>query len=236
MIYGPCNYIPPIEVEIIEQRPTIPLDKNEGIYIRDTRTGKVDVHMGSAYMLKSHEELWDMELPDGVEKLLKPSYFHTNYIRIKHKVVSFRAPFNSAVQVYDYKAMKSRIVFGPDLVTLRPDEAFTQLSLSGGTPKKPGVVNTLHLVLGPEFSTDEIQVETSDHAVLKLLLAYNWQFKVDKSNQDEAAKIFNVKDFIGDLCNLMASKVRAAVASADFDTFHKTSARLIRKSIFGMNE
>lgn len=45
-----------------------------------------------------------------------------------------------------------------------------------------------------------------------------------------------MKDFIGDLCNLMASKVRAAVASADFDTFHKTSARLIRKSIFGMNE
>ena len=72
--------------------------------------------------------------------------------------------------------------------------------------------------------------------MLRLLLAYNWQFKVDKVNQIEAAKIFNVKDFIGDLCNLMASKVRATVASADFDTFHKTSARLIRKSIFGMNE
>lgn len=45
-----------------------------------------------------------------------------------------------------------------------------------------------------------------------------------------------MKDFIGDLCNLMASKVRAAVASADFDTFHKTSARLIRRSIFGLTE
>ena len=37
------------------------------------------------------------------------------------------------------------------------------------------------------------------------------------------------------MCNLMASKVRSAVASADFDTFHKTSARLIRKSIFGLD-
>lgn len=38
------------------------------------------------------------------------------------------------------------------------------------------------------------------------------------------------------MCNLMASKVRSAVASVDFDTFHKTSARLIRKSIFGLDE
>ena len=34
----------------------------------------------------------------------------------------------------------------------------------------------------------------------------------------------------------MASKVRAAVASASFDLFHKTSARLIRKAIFGETE
>lgn len=38
------------------------------------------------------------------------------------------------------------------------------------------------------------------------------------------------------MCNLMASKVRSAVASVDFDTFHKTSARLIRRSIFGLTE
>lgn len=34
----------------------------------------------------------------------------------------------------------------------------------------------------------------------------------------------------------MASKVRNAIASVDFDTFHKTSARLIRKAIFGTDE
>ncbi len=38
------------------------------------------------------------------------------------------------------------------------------------------------------------------------------------------------------MCNLMASKVRSAVASIDFDNFHKTSARLIRKAIFGEDE
>lgn len=68
-------------------------------------------------------------------------------------------------------------------------------------------------------------------------MAYNWYFKVDKTTgAADGTKIFAVKDFIGDLCNQMASKVRAAVASVAFDTFHKTSARLIRKAIFGETE
>jgi major vault protein len=131
MIYGPCGYIPPTEVEVLERRAKIPLDKNEGIYVRDTRTGGVRTVFGEAYMLKSHEELWCMDLPENVEKLLAPSYFHTQGKREKHKVVSFRAPFNTAVQVYDYKKKSSRIVFGPKLVTLEPDEVFTQSALSG---------------------------------------------------------------------------------------------------------
>jgi len=44
------------------------------------------------------------------------------------------------------------------------------------------VIYTLAVMLGPEFSTDEITVETSDHAVLRLLLAYNWHFRVDKND------------------------------------------------------
>lgn len=59
---------------------------------------------------------------------------------------------------------------------------------------------------------------------------------MDKTNQEEAAKVFAVKDFVGDLCNTMASIIRGAVATVDFDTFHKTSARLIRKAVFGLDE
>lgn len=78
MIYGPCNYIPPNQVEVIEVRQKIPLDKNEGIYVRDTRTGEVRTVFGQAYLLKSHEELWEMSLPDNVERLLAQSYFQAN--------------------------------------------------------------------------------------------------------------------------------------------------------------
>lgn len=34
MIYGPCEYTPPVEVSILEKREAIPLDENEGIYVR----------------------------------------------------------------------------------------------------------------------------------------------------------------------------------------------------------
>ena len=33
-IQGPVSYVPPVEVDIIETRRKIPLDKNEGIYVR----------------------------------------------------------------------------------------------------------------------------------------------------------------------------------------------------------
>lgn len=69
-------------------------------------------------------------------------------------------------------------MFGPDLVVLQPEEQFTVTALSGKTPKVPGVVQTLYVNMGPEFSTDEIVVETTDHARLKLKLSYNWYFRV----------------------------------------------------------
>ena len=65
-------------------------------------------------------------------------------------------------------------MFGPELVMLGPDEQFTQLSLSGGKPKKPFQIKSLCLLLGPDFCTDIIVVETADHARLSLQLSYNW--------------------------------------------------------------
>lgn len=91
------------------------------------------------------------------------------------------------------------------MVMLQPDETFTMTSLSGKTPKQQGQLKTIHINLGPEFSTDVVTVETSDHAALRLRLSYNWQFNVDKTDPEQGKKIFNVKDFVGDLCNLMAN-------------------------------
>lgn len=233
MITGPCNYVPPVEVNIIENRTAIPLDSVEGIYVRNINTGAVNAITGQTYMVKANEQLAEKKLPDVVDELLQKQGGVKG--RELYRVVTFRVPYNTVVQIYDYKAKVSRVVFGPDLIMLNPDEEFTVNYLSGSTPKVPGRVKTLCVSLGPTFSTDRIQqVETSDHARLELMLSYNWRFKVEDKDRD-GHKIFNVKDFVGDMCNSMASKIRATIASMPFDQFHKSSVRTIRRAIFGVD-
>jgi len=237
MIHGPTDYIPPVQVEIVEKRKLIPLDENEGIYVRDIKTGRVRAHIGSSYMLTSSEELWSKELPVVVEELLakEVSGSGKGKQRDQTRVVVYKAPHNTCVQIYDYKEKKARIVWGPDLVMLGPDEQFTVLSLSGDKPKRPHVIKALALQLGPDFMTDVVIVETADHARLSLKLSYNWYFEVDVNSKD-AEKIFAVPDFVGDACKAIAARVRGAVAGHSFDEFHKHSAKLIRTAIFGIDE
>jgi len=238
MIHGPCDYIPPVQVEILEKRRVLPLDENEGIYVRDIKTGRVRSVIGESYMLKSYEELWAKELTTVVEELLaKEGAAKGRAQRDQTKVVVYKAPHNTCVQIYDYKEKKARLVWGPDLVMLGPDEQFTVLSLSGDKPKRPHVIKSLALQLGPDFMTDIVIVETADHARLSLKLSYNWFFEVETASKDkDADKIFSVPDFVGDACKAIASRVRGAVAGHSFDEFHKHSAKLIRTAIFGIDE
>jgi len=52
MVFGPCRYVPPVEVYIIQKRKSIPLDSNEGIYVRDNREGSIRSVCGKTYMLQ----------------------------------------------------------------------------------------------------------------------------------------------------------------------------------------
>lgn len=232
MIRGPCRFIPPVEVKVLERREVIPLDKNEGIYIRNKTTGEVKTHIGSSYLLQPNEVLWQKEMPSNIENI----YLNDQSIlsRDKSRIVTYKCPFNSVMQIYNLKEKSSRIILGPNLVILGPDEQFCLMSLSGSTPKVEGVVKTLYLRLGPMFSTDEFLVETSDHTRLTLKIGYNWQFLVN--NSEEAKSIFSVRDFIGDLCNTMGSRIRSYIATITFEDFHKNSDLYIKKSVFGEDD
>lgn len=244
MINGPAEYIPPVQVQVVERRKAIALDENEGVYVRDETTGEVRAVIGQAYMLKENESLWEKELPAIVEELLKRpngmkhTLFDKDAVagakRDKTRVVRFNVQHNAAVQIFDYKLKKPRVVFGPDLVMLNPDEEFTVLSVSGDKPKIPNVVKSLQLFLGPDFSSDIVVVETSDHARLQLTLSYNWHFQVDRTSDETVSKLFSVPDFVGDFCKAVASRVRGAVAAVDFDSFHRHSAKIIRTAVFGV--
>jgi major vault protein len=246
MIKGPTDYVPPVEVEVVTRRKAMPLDENEGIYVRDIKSGKIRAVIGETYMLNQDEELWDKELPPDVEKLLVKDALADRNVRadklegpktrVKSQVISYKVPHNTAVQIYDYKEKKSRVIFGPENCMLGPDEQFTLISISGGVPKKQNQIKALCLLLGPDFFTDIIQIETADHARLSLKLSYNWHFNVNQADEKEASKLFNVPDFVGDACKAIASRVRGAVAGVNFDDFHKNSAKIIRASVFGLDE
>jgi major vault protein len=274
LVRGPCEYVPRVEVEVVEPRFAIPLDESEGIYVRDIQSGQVRCVTGETYLLKATEELWEKQLSQQVEKLLGWTHYvpetkqrggRRRQVRVsdapqrdKTKCVVFRVPHNAAVQLYDYKTKTSRVEFGPGRVMLQPEEKFSLVTLSGGKPKRPNRIHSLAMMLGPDFMTDILEVETSDHARLRLQLSYNWQFKLDDpaelkgkafTDMTDAekkllaehrnvigAKIFNVRDFVGDACKALASLVRGSVASQTFDNFHKNSARIIRTAVFGFDE
>ncbi|XP_059809284.1 major vault protein isoform X3 [Hypanus sabinus] len=239
-------------------RDTYVLSEEQGLVLRTVEgfddKDAVRAVIGQTYMLTQDEELWAKVLPPAVEELLcldkNPVLDRSGPARDvgvgnsgeettrrdSTCVVTFRVPHNAAVQIYDFSSKAARVVFGPDLVILGPDEQFTVLSLSGGRPKRPGVVRSICLLLGPDFCTDIVVVETADHARLQLQLAYNWHFEVsDRSDPKEAAKIFSVLDFVGDACKAIASRTRGAVAAVQFDDFHKNSARIIRSAVFGFD-
>ena len=120
MIRGPCEYVPPVEVEVVNRRKAIPLDANEGVYVRDIRTGQVRAEVGNTYMLTQDEELWEKTLPPVVEDLItqgkdpladrsdRGGSSDKKKSRDKTKVITFRVPHNAAVQIYDYKEKKAR--------------------------------------------------------------------------------------------------------------------------------
>lgn len=59
---------------------------------------------------------------------------------------------------------------------------------------------------------------------------------MDKNNEEDVKKLFQVPDFVGDSCKAIASRVRGAVASTTFDMFHRNSAKIIRAAVFGKDE
>ncbi|OWF45014.1 major vault protein-like isoform X2 [Mizuhopecten yessoensis] len=254
MIRGPIDYTPPLHVNVVDKRTQIPLSKNEGIYVQDRKTGKVRAEMGpQSYMLTENEELWTKVLPEDTETLLKQgggsgsgdirkmAYFEQSIDpqilegRRKGHVVTFRCPGNTAVQVYNYLEKTARVVFGPDLVILGPHENFNVLSLSAGKPKKEGAMKSLCLMLGPDFITDILEVETSDHARLRIQLAFNNHFEFERGNRESELSIFSVPDFIGNACRQIGSRIRGAVAQVHFDEFHRHSAQVIKTAVFGPN-
>mmetsp|Transcript_24887 Transcript_24887/g.69677 ORF Transcript_24887/g.69677 Transcript_24887/m.69677 type:complete len:628 (-) Transcript_24887:11-1894(-) len=249
---GPQLYVPPPTVVKVERRRAVPLSETEGLYVKDLRTGAVRLEMGrQSFRLRSHEVLWEKSLDEEVEELLrngggmgdpdirKLQYFSDSITsgdrrpRDRTRAVTYMVPAKAAVRVTDSKSRGSRVLFGPALAVLGPFEEFTVLRYSAGKPKRPGALTSLCLLLGPDYITDIFEVETVDHARLRIRLAVNSYFRFDRDDADQVNSLFSVPDFIGGACKVIASRIRARVAATGFEEFHRGSARIISDAIFG---
>jgi len=95
--------------------------------------------VGHTYMLAPREVLWEKQLSKEVELLLQKQG-GAGAKRDPSRVVTFNVKAGHVVQVYNYQSKRSRVLVGPALVMLGPEEQFTVMRLSGGTPKIPNKV------------------------------------------------------------------------------------------------
>mmetsp|Transcript_30536 Transcript_30536/g.29954 ORF Transcript_30536/g.29954 Transcript_30536/m.29954 type:complete len:92 (-) Transcript_30536:660-935(-) len=50
-------------------------------------------------------------------------------------------------------------------------------------------------------------------------------------NEEEKVKIFQSRDYIGNACKAMLSRIRGVISNKTFDDFHKSSHTIIKSSI-----
>lgn len=151
----------------------------------------------------------------------------------EHYCVTYPVGENEAVCLFDYKFNTQRVVFGPELVILQPNEEFKVMNLSGGVPKKENVEHRISLLLGQTTFDDEIVVVTQDHAALKLVLSYSGQFIRDDEILANPDKLFAVDDFIGIACKTIASRIRGIVSQKSYNEFHLQNTPIVKAAIFG---
>lgn len=71
MIRGPIDLTPAIQYEIVEARKAIPLSENEGVYVRNVKSGEVKLVRGpKTFLLGDDERFWEKIMEPEVEKLL----------------------------------------------------------------------------------------------------------------------------------------------------------------------
>jgi major vault protein len=239
LIRGPQTYVPNDKVKILQELSAISLGQGEGLYVRDLRSGQVKLVEGPCqFMLEAHQGLHEKRLSPEAEAVLQgESGAGASAVlpQDRTRAIVLRIEDNHGALINDFETNTSRVAYGPAKVMLKPYEDVAVLDLSGGTPKKPRQIKILFLHLGPDFSTDQFEVATRDHARLRIKLSYKWQFE-RTGDPEKDRVIFRVNDFVGYVCENMASRIRQVAAENEFETFHKGASTLIRRAVFGVDE
>ena len=219
-------FFPTEHFEVVASVEAIPIAEKEGVSVRDVETGKIATETGPKYYLPD---------PTRVEVLRRPLDAETArlYGVPNHdpaRAASIYIPPSVAVLVIARN--KREVVKGPTNRVLDYDEDLEVLRLSTGKPKTDEkLLATCFLQIDGNKVSDIVRVKTSDHVDIQLLLSYRVSFL-----EQESARWFNVKNYVGLLCDHLASIVRSAVRGASIDAFHANSVEVIRGAILGVKQ
>ena len=225
IVEGPTHYIPH-KYSIVEKLvKSISLGHDEGIYVKNNRTGRIRLEKGPKSIMLSPEE-----------EPYKKDYTKSEIEAIKIKEADLEKTKCRPLWVLENEATlimsedKQKFVKGPEVVMLDPFERPYIMDISGGTPKGSERLKIWKIKLGPNFSTDILDVRTKDNAVLKIKLRYKWKFNLE--NLESKENIFSVSDFIGLMTETMASIIRDESAKHDFEKLHSEASEIIKNAIF----
>ncbi|MFY9223314.1 MAG: hypothetical protein WAQ98_11625 [Blastocatellia bacterium] len=222
---GPKNYLPdPTKVDIITRQ----LDKETmrlyGLIDRNSQLVPAQSMVSQA----------EMEEKRGKKSIAVQRF--ANVIGPKAaeydttKAISIYIPPSFAVLVTAKN--KREVVKGPQTRILDYDEDLEVLRLSTGKPKTDEyLLTTCFLQKDGNKVSDIVKVKTSDHVELEVLLSYRVSFLSKGDQEDE--KWFNVKNYVGLLCDHLGSIVRGTVRNSSIDAFHTNSTEIIRAAILG---
>jgi hypothetical protein len=216
-------FFPTEHFEVVGSALPIPIAEKEGVYVREVDTGRISTVVGPRYFLPdpTRVEVVSRELDPETARLYGvPDHD-------PEKAVSIYIPPSVAVLVIAKN--KREVVRGPQTRILDYDEDLEVLRLSTGKPKTDErLLATCFLQVDGNKVSDIVRVRTNDHVEIQLLLSYRVSFLEGESN-----KWFNVKNYVGLLCDHLASIVRSAARGTSIDTFHQSSIDVIRNAILG---
>jgi hypothetical protein len=220
-------FFPSERLEVVGEVPAIPIADKEGIYVRDIATGKISTIAGPRNYLP------DPTLVEVVSRTLDERaaalYRSTSS---EDRALSVYIPPSFAVMVTAKR--KREVVVGPQTRILDFDEDLEVLELSTGTPKSDErVLETCFLQVEGNKVSDVVRMKTGDHVELEVALSYRVSFT---TKNGEPERWFHVKNYVGLLCDHLASLVRSAARTTSIDAFHSTGVELLRTAILGEKE
>lgn len=129
------------------------------------------------------------------------------------------------------KTGERRVVVGPKTVMLAYDESLEPLSLSRGCPKdKKNRKEDVYLRVLNNRVTDKVKLQTKDLVDLSVVLSYRVNFTGD------AAKWFNVDDYVGLLTDHMRSLLRNEVQRRTIEDFWSNKIDIVRDCVLGKTD